>query len=165
MFAWNFFKSPFCSWRLKLQWVLWRLPPPTPSTTTLLIPTLAQQQEEGNAGVVAWPPPSRGQATLGCYCWLARPQSCMTKWLANREAIHRWRWRWERRRRRRRRRWKWRCNLVKRVLNSKGTYKSRKWIGLVHNLTNMLNSNNNNINIKMPVSKELAQWSCMFFMQ
>ena len=163
MFAWNFFKSPFWSWSCSrccggclLLHLLQQLH---------YSPTPALQQEEGDAGVVAWPPPSRGQATLGCYCWLARPQSCMTKWLANREAIHRWRWRWWRRRRRRRRRWKWRCNLVKRVLNSKGTYKSRKWIGLVHNLINILNSNNNNINIKMPVSKELAQWSCMFFMQ
>ena len=163
MFAWNFFKFPFWSWSCSrccggclLLHLLQQLH---------YSPTPALQQEEGDAGVVAWPPPSRGQATLGCYCWLARPQSCMTKWLANREAIHRWRWRWWRRRRRRRRRWKWRCNLVKRVLNSKGTYKSRKWIGLVHNLTNIFNSNNNNINIKMPVSKELAQWSCMFFIQ
>ena len=37
--------------------------PTTPNTST--------QQEEGDAGVVAWPPPSMGQATLGCYCWLA----------------------------------------------------------------------------------------------
>ena len=34
--------------------------PTTPNTST--------QQEEGDAGVVAWPPPSMGQATLGCYC-------------------------------------------------------------------------------------------------
>ena len=161
MFAWNFFKSPFCSW--SCSGCCGNCPLLHLLQQPLLLPTPAHNRRKGMQVLLLGLRQERVKSTWATTA--DRPQSCMTKWLANREAIHRWRWRWWRRRRRRRRRWKWRCNLVKRVLNSKGTYKSRKWIGLVHNLTNILNSNNNNINIKMPVSKELAQWSCMFFMQ
>ena len=101
---------------MKLQWVLRRLPPPTPSTTTLLLPPPAQHQEEGEAGV-AWPPPSMGQVNLGCYCW---PASVLHE-----EMIGKLRSNSPLKMKKTKKKMKMtRKHLVKRVLNSKGTYKT-----------------------------------------
>ena len=127
MFAWNFFKSPFCSWSCSRC-----------CGGCLLLHLLQQlhyshhQHNNRRKGM---------QVLLGLRqawvksTWAAtadRPQCSMTKWLANREAIHRWRWRWWRRRRQR---WKWRGGPreagTNRVLNSKGTHKSWRQILLM----------------------------------
>ena len=115
MFALNFFKFPLSF--MKLQWVLLRLPPPTPSTTTPTTPNTSTQQEERDAGVVAWPPPRTGQVNLGYYCW---PTSVLHD-----EMIGKLRSNSPLKMKKTKKKMKMtRKHLVKRVLNSKGTYKT-----------------------------------------